>query len=275
MKTNTYLGLIGLQLGMGALQQNALDEKQAARDAEQLALTEQAAKTAQSAHYAQWRQTPDGRHFETWRDAALDITTTVRNRNDAWRAIWDATLATELEQAQQPADVSKPKRRLTIATVATGTLWLLALLLVGPTDPNSIAANIGTGFAVIGLIPLALIIISVFQIRQRRTIHDANTGQAAHQAHANRYGSSSIPSWHPNLSYGRIIDVTAMIDATIMSGPRDFPAPSALQPLRPLLATNAKNKFPTALPFEARKLLDVFDQEDQEKIGRLEATHLA
>lgn len=145
MKTNTYLGLISLQLGATNIQHSQLAARQAERDAEQRQLTREANEVAQKAYYAQWRQTPEGQHFERWREAALDITALVRDRNDAWTAIREAILSIEIANVPEPSatdtDLRKPKR---VYSVVATALWVIAFILIGASpDPDSPMEQVG------------------------------------------------------------------------------------------------------------------------------------
>lgn len=261
MKTNAYLGLIGLQLGMGALQQNGLDKKQAARDAEQRALTEQAAKTAQNAHYAQWRQTPDGQHYETWRTQALDVTATARNRNAAWRAALEAAHTQALEQARGSADTSPAtieKQRSKIAGIAAAALLVLSLIVTAAG--GNVGANIGAGLFLLAAV--ALTVALVYRSRANRAARTAETA-AQQQAHA----TTGARSWHPSMSVDRIDEVASQIEHVVATAAQQFPAPHTLPPLAPMLETRP----PSGDPDAAQRLLHIFHGEDAEKLKALNA----
>ena len=266
MHTNAYLGLISLQIAAGTIQKNRLDKLQGERDAETQRIAQAASDAAQNAHYAQWRQTPDGRAFETWRDQAIATTGTARSRNAAWETVRNATHARALEHATENADHSaeKANTRHLIAPLA-----VVALLFMGAMAGAATGSDVGLGvgavlllLAVIAAIPAAIFGYLIHNARNATSARiQAQAGHATQQA----YGGANGASWHPHMSPERINDVAARIEHTITHAAAQYPVASALLPLTPLLATKHPSAFPSALPSDAKRLLAIFHDEDAQQ----------
>lgn len=274
MKTNTYLGLMSLQMAGMTFQQNRLAKEQAERDLELQRITNEAAQTAQNAHYAQWRVTPEGQQFETWKAAAAPTAETTLARNDIWNAVRDTSIENARAHAQAaPVDVDDIRQKTRTYGIATAILWILAFLLVGISGQNEgPLATLGGLLAIAAIVMTVLLILNIRKTGKRRTDAQANAHTAAErEAHA-RYGNN--PSWHTSLTLERLDEAPRLLTDTITRGPREFPAPSSLPPLAPLYSTRPLDSFPATLPSEARQLLEIFAREDQDRINELKQAQL-
>lgn len=277
MKTNTYLGLISIQLAATNIQHNRLARQQAQRDEMQQQLAHDANEIAQNAHFAHWRQTPDGQHFERWRHAALDITAVAHDRNHAWAAIREATLASEIANSAEPAiDNTDLRKHMLAYGITAGVFWLLSFILVGVSPEPGTEGPMTYIVGVCGALAIAATTLLIVTSRKPRKRHEEAHRSIEHTAHARalaRYGQFS--SWHTAMTGDQIHDAIVAINDTIARGHRNFPAPTELQQLRPLLDTRIPDTFPNGLPNEAHQLLDVFARENREKATQLEAARLS
>ena len=274
MKTNTYLGLMSLQLAGSTLQQNRLAKEQAERDRELQRITSEAAQAAQNAHYAQWRVTPEGQQFEAWKSVAAPASETILARNDIWHAVRNGSIESARANAQAgPVNDDDIRKKTRIYGIATAALWTLAILLVGIAGQSEGALTaLGGVFCLAAIAATILLILNVKKGGQRRITAQSNAVAAAEQeAHA-RYGNS--PSWHTSLTLERLHEVAHLVTDTITRGPRELPAPSTLPPLAPLYSTRPLGNFPTDLPEEARQLLEIFASEDEERLAELQKAQL-
>ncbi|PWH05207.1 hypothetical protein DEO23_14095 [Brachybacterium endophyticum] len=274
MKTNTYLGLVSLQMAGMTIQKNRLAKEQADRDAELQRITQESAQVSQNAHFAQWRTTPEGQHFQHWKNHARDTAATIQARDDAWNAILD----TAINNARDTVDTNPGRhpsldKKIRNYAIATGATWILAFILVGISDGSE--TPLGFLGGVIGLLAIIATVLLVLTIRQRGQLRTDAHADALLEAETNaraRYGNS--PSWHTSLSLGHLDDAARKITAQITNGPREFPAPSDLLPLASLYSTRAVGTYPTDLPSEAQQLLDVFATEDRQRIQQLQEAQL-
>lgn len=274
MKTNTYLGLMSLQLAGSTLQQNRLAKEQAERDRELQRITSEAAQAAQNAHYAQWRVTPEGQQFEAWKSAAAPTSETILARNDIWNAVRNGSIENARANAQTgPVNDDDIRKKTRIYGIATATLWILAILLVGIDGQTEGAlTTLGGVFGLAAIAATILLILNVRKGGQRRSAAQSNAVAAAEQEANARYGNS--PSWHTSLTLERLQEVAHLVTDTITRGPREFPAPSTLPPLAPLYSTRPLSSFPTELPEEARQLLEIFASEDEDRLAELQKAQL-
>jgi hypothetical protein len=197
--------------------------------------------------------------MEAGRTATVD---TIHSRNDAWQAIYDATI--EQARQQPPATVEAPGIRPTrpwmIATIA---LWALALVAGGVLQAAGSSSTLG------GVVGAAAIVVTVIwayiahQNRGQRDTAQTQAIQAAEDTARARYGDN--PSWHPRYTLTELDQAATKIGTQLTDGPREFPAPDTLLPLGPTYQTRPATDFPTDLPDEARQLLHVYTGEDEQQ----------
>ena len=176
MKTNTYLGLMSLQLAGSTLQQNRLAKEQAERDRELQRITSEAAQAAQNAHYAQWRVTPEGQQFEAWKSVAAPASETILARNDIWNAVRNGSIESARANAQAgPVNDDDIRKKTRIYGIATAALWTLAILLVGIAGQSEGALTaLGGVFCLAAIAATILLILNVKKGGQRRITAQSN-----------------------------------------------------------------------------------------------------
>lgn len=275
MKATTYMSLATWQLVGLHFQLSGIARRQAERDAVQLRATDEAARVAQNAQYASWRVTPEGRYFELWQEHAFEAAETARSRNDAWMAIYDATIAEARSSVALPEDPHWAKSKaILFSLIAIPVAWAIALviLLVTAWTYQGSAPTAGRVALLLFFTPLAVLLCASLNRRKRiRLSHDV-ARYTAGQDSRERFGRNHF--WHAEYTSGEIEYTAEKVSRVAVTGPAEFPAPRDLPVLARIYQTRESLSFPKDLPADSTILLAVFSEEDRRQLEQLRSAHL-
>ncbi len=251
-----------------AAEQHARIAHQAA--VQQHRMAEESANQARRAQFAQWRQTPNGRAYEQWKEQAIRLSDDLLRRMQPaanFQPSVAAAHAYDTQQAQlaypDPAPVPQPQARavpapslqpLVISAILLGLIVLGPLLRAVLTPITSEAIG-----SLVGFVLAAGICILVVRWIQQRRVTKANMARTAAQAEyefsvgrwrdwqaalgaarASRTaflkGAPTNPSevpdwWEASVSDGNFLPIPEEISAYEERAMREFPSPSQLPKL--------------------------------------------
>lgn len=251
-----------------AAEQHARIAHQAA--VQQHRMAEESASQARRAQFAQWRQTPDGRAYEQWKQQAISHSEDLLGRMQpavGFQPSLAAAHAYDTQQAQlaypDPAPAPQPQARIvpaptlkpvviSVALLGLVVLWPLLRAGLNPVASEAVASLVGFALAA------GICIAGARWIQQRRVAkadaartvaqseYEASVGRwhdwqaALATARASRTaflnGASANPSevpdwWEASVSNGSLLPVPEEISAYEERAMREFPSPSQLPKL--------------------------------------------